>query len=192
MKRKTIFIILLVTLIALIGCETHNNTGQERSGVFLTIDELTLDSGAGALATTNGSGGITAESDTVTVSISNRPKNSTIAGSDPYWLGVQLQEYQVTFYRIDGGTVVPNSVRRRLAYAIELNEQLTISRLTMLSAEQKAETPLWELAVNGYDVETGEAVIEMNVLFEFFGEQFSGEKVYCQGWTSIAYGVSTE
>jgi hypothetical protein len=190
-SKKIILLFLLIIVISQFACETHNSTGEQRGGVFLTIDEVSLNTGAGALATIDeDTGTITAESDTVAITLTNRPKNENLTSSP--WLGITTDEYQVTFYRIDGGTKVPNSLRRKFTYTIEFSESLKITNLTILSAEQKVESPLWDLAVNGYDTETGLPVIEMNIMIEIFGKITSGEKVYAKAWTSIAYGVTVQ
>jgi len=190
MKKILILLMTIVIVMAFAACETQNGEGQTRSAVILTVDSIVMQSGAGALAEVSSTGGITAQSDVANVALSNRPKNIDLQPSP--WLGIQLEEYQVTFYRTDGGTAVPNSVKRTIRYTIELNETYEIAALTILSAEQKVEYPLWDLAINGYDIETGMPVIEVNVLVEFFGKQVSGEPVYAQGWTSITWGVEVE
>jgi|GEM_PF-4052040 len=188
--KKTLFFAFLV-VVSLSACDTFNSVGQQRAGVFLTIDEIELNTGAGSLARVDEeTGNITANSDTVKIVFHNRPKSTR--QTDSPWMDIITEEYQVTFYRIDGGTVVPNSLRRRLTVTVEFDNTYTVPSLTMLSAEQKIESPLWELAVNGYDAETGLPVIEMNVMIEVFGKTTSGEQVYAYGWTSIAYGVTVE
>ncbi|MBN2136021.1 MAG: hypothetical protein JW737_09840 [Acidobacteria bacterium] len=190
MKKKLLLTILLLVGILFTACETHNNVGQTRAGVYMTVDEILWQGNAGSLGLTRTENDQTIvyyESDQANITLSNRPKNAATTTSS--WLDIQIQEYQVTFYRIDGGTKVPNSLRRGITYIIPFNGSADLSNLTLLSAQQKAETPLWELGVNGYDTETGNAVIEVNVLVEFFGEQMSGETVYASGWTSIAWPV---
>lgn len=190
MKKTEILLVTIMIVLAFAACETQNSEGQTRSAVILTVDSIVMQSGAGALAEVSDSGGITAKSDTASIILSNRPKNMTLQTSP--WLGIQLEEYQVTFYRTDGGTAVPNTVKRTIRYTIEFNETYEIAALTILSAEQKVEYPLWDLAINGYDIETGMPVIQVNVLVEFFGKQVSGEPVYGQGWTSLTWGVEVE
>lgn len=189
-KKKLIFVLPLFLLLYT-ACDTFNGTGETRTGVNLTIDSIVLNEGAGSLASINeDTGNITAESDTVAITMSNRPKNSSTVESD--WLDIVLTEYQVTFYRTDGGNTVPNSLRRRITYTVDFDDDLNISALTFLSAEQKLETPLWDLAVNGYDKETEMPVIEVSVMIEVFGHLVSGETIYAKGWTSLAYGVTVQ
>jgi len=190
MKKLPILLVTIMIVLAFAACETQNSEGQTRSAMILTVDSIVLESGAGSLAEVSDSGGITAESDSASITLSNRPKNATLETSP--WLGIQLEEYQVTFYRTDGGTAVPNSVKRTIRFTIEFNETLEVEAMTILSAEQKVEYPLWDLAINGYDIETGMPVIQVNVLVEFFGKQISGEPVYAQGWTSISWSVEVE
>lgn len=189
-KKKLIFVLPLFLLLYT-ACDTFNGTGETRTGVNLTIDSIVLNEGAGSLASINeDTGNITAESDTVAITMSNRPKNASTVESD--WLDIVLTEYQVTFYRTDGGNTVPNSLRRRITYTVDFDDDLNISALTFLSAEQKLETPLWDLAVNGYDKETEMPVIEVSVMIEVFGHLVSGETIYAKGWTSLAYGVTVQ
>jgi hypothetical protein len=189
MLSRKILIFLPILLLTYIACDTFNGTGETRSAVILTIDSVTPNTGSGALAAINeDTGAVTAESDTATITMSNRPKNSSL--TDSPWLDIILDEYQVTFYRTDGGSAVPNSLRRKITYTIDFTKSLTITSITFLSAEQKLENPLWDLAVNGYDKETKMPVIEVNIMIEVFGHQVSGEKVYAKGWTALAYGVT--
>lgn len=184
-NKKLIFIAPLL-LLFFTACDTFNGSGETRSGVILTVDSVVLNDGAGELATINeDTGSVTAESDTVSITLSNRPKNSAL--EDSTWLDIITDEYQVTFYRSDGGSAVPNSIRQKITYTIAFDDDLNISALTILSAEQKLEYPLWDLAVNGYDSETKMPAIEMNVMIEFFGHLVSGETVYAKGWTSLTY-----
>jgi hypothetical protein len=189
-KKKLIYVLPLFILLYS-ACDTFNGAGETRSGVYLTIDSIVLNEGAGSLASVNeDTGSITAESDTVDVTISNRPKNAGLIESD--WLDIVVTEYQVTFYRTDGGTTVPNSLRRKINFTVDFDDDLNINSLTFLSAEQKLESPLWDLAVNGYDKETEMPVIDVSVMIEIFGHLVSGETIYAKGWTSLAYGVTVQ
>ena len=171
------------------ACDTFNGTGETRSGVFLTIDSIVPNVGSGSLvAVDEKTGHYSASSDDATIVMSNRPKNASLTASP--WLAIVLDEYQVTFYRTDGGTAVPNSLRRAVTFTIDFDDTLTIDNFTFLSAEQKLEYPLFDLAVNGYDLETKMPVIEVNIMVEVFGHLLSGETVYAKGWTSLAYGVT--
>jgi len=191
MIKKKLFFVLPLFVLLYTACDTFNGTGETRSGVYLTIDSIILNEGAGSLASINeDTGNITAESDSAEVVMSNRPKNASTLASD--WLDIVLTEYQVTFYRTDGGSTVPNSLRRKITYTINFNDDININSLTFLSAEQKLESPLWDLAVNGYDRETEMPVIEVSVMIEFFGHLVSGETIYAKGWTSLAYGVTVQ
>jgi hypothetical protein len=188
MLSRKMFIFLPILLLTYIACDTFNGTGETRSAVFLTIDSVTPNVGSGALATINeDTGQVSSLSDTASITMSNRPKNSSLTESP--WLDIILDEYQVTFYRTDGGTAVPNSLRKKITYTVDFTKSLTITSLLFLSAEQKLESPLWDLAVNGYDKETKMPVVEVNIMIEVFGHQVSGEKVYAKGWTALSYGV---
>jgi len=189
MLTRKILIFLPILILTYTACDTFNGTGETRSGVFLTIDSIVPNVGSGSLvAVDEKTGHYSASSDDATIVMSNRPKNASLTASP--WLAIVLDEYQVTFYRTDGGTAVPNSLRRAVTFTIDFDDTLTIDNFTFLSAEQKLEYPLFDLAVNGYDLETKMPVIEVNIMVEVFGHLLSGETVYAKGWTSLAYGVT--
>lgn len=189
---KKILLLLPIIVLLYSACDTFNGIGETRSAVYLTIDSINPNKGSGSLATVNATTGqYSAVSDQATLVISDRPKNANLTTSTG-WLNIVTDEYQVTFYRTDGGTAVPNSLRRAITYTVEFGKPLTIENFTLLSAEQKLEYPLFDLAVNGVDLETKMPVIEVNIMVEIFGHQLSGEKVYAKGWTSLVYGVEVQ
>lgn len=189
---KKILLLLPIIVLLYTACDTYNGIGETRSAVYLTIDSINPNQGAGSLATVNATTGqYSAVSDQAKLVISDRPKNANLTTTTG-WLNIVTDEYQVTFYRTDGGTAVPNSLRRAITFTVEFGKPLTIENFTLLSAEQKLEYPLFDLAVNGIDLETKMPVIEVNIMVEIFGHQLSGEKVYAKGWTSLVYGVEVQ
>ncbi len=174
--KRYIWPLVILLVVTLTACETHNNEGQSRSSVLLILVEVEANDGWGSVASFDANtSSYLAVADTMDVTLSTVAKSATM--EDTNWLDVQLNEYQASFTRVDGGTAVPNTLRHAIGGLVPFEGEYIIENLPVTWSTQKLEYPLWDLAVNGYDLETGLPRIEANVLVEFQGEQLSGETV---------------
>lgn len=92
---------------------------------------------------------------------------------------IELKSYEVTFTRADRGSRVPPPLVQLYLGTVPPNGTTTIDTFPILFADQMLNPPVSDLFFEngGFDKETGEQVIRLNVSLRFFGRTLSGRDV---------------
>jgi hypothetical protein len=92
---------------------------------------------------------------------------------------IELKSYEVVFTRADRGTRVPPPLVQLYLGTVPPNGTTTIDNFPIMLADQMLTQPISDLFFSngGFDKETGEQVIRLNVSLRFFGRTLSGRDV---------------
>ncbi len=161
-------LLLLAALLIAFGCEERTEE-TDTGGVLLEVEFTNTILRAGV-------------EDSETVTIPTISINSIVAnpsGSTSSLMDVQLRSLQVTFTRADSGTRVPPPYFFNLIGTVPVGGTLTLSNFPIMSTEQTRTEPLSDLLVlnGGFDRETGNTFIRLNVTFRVFGTTLTGTSV---------------
>ena len=85
---------------------------------------------------------------------------------------ILLKSYQVTYFRIDGNSNVPEGFQDSLANNLVPNGSELELPIDIVRSTAKLKSPLEELAFGG-----GEGIIYMNAMVKFYGEDLAGNAV---------------
>jgi hypothetical protein len=101
------------------------------------------------------------------------------AGATSSLMDVEMQSWEVSYTRGDGGTRVPPPLRQKIFGVAPVGGQQTFLNLPVMSFEQLENPPLSELLLvnGGVDQETGLSVIILNIHIRFFGRTLGGKSV---------------
>ena len=180
--RTPIKVLLLLALaLVVLGCEERTEE-TDTGGVLLEVEFMDSLFRVGV-----------EESEVVT--IPTITINSIIAdptGASSSLMDVQLRSYQVTFSRADTGTRVPPTFFFNIIGTVPVGGTLTLSDFPILSTEQTRSPPLSDLLIanGGFDRETGQTTIRLNVIFQAFGTTLTGTRVASQPRTQTMEFVS--
>lgn len=94
-------------------------------------------------------------------------------------MDVELEGVEFTYTRVDRGTRVPSPFFFNLLGTVPTGGTLTYNGMPILSIEQISNPPISDLLFEngGYDKETGETVVSMNVWVRAYGRTVSGREV---------------
>ena len=108
-------------------------------------------------------------------------------------MNVQLRSLDVTYTRADTGTRVPPPFFFNTIGTVPVGGTLTLSNYPIMSVEQTRSPPLSDLLVvnGGFDRETGNTFIRLNVTFRVFGTTLAGTTVASQPRTETFEFVPT-
>lgn len=92
---------------------------------------------------------------------------------------IEIKSYEVTFTRADRGTRVPSPLVQFYFGTVPPNGTTTVDNFAILLADQMLNPPISDLFFSngGFDKETGEQVIRLNVSLRFFGRTLAGRDV---------------
>ena len=112
-----------------------------------------------------------------TIDINSVVPNNT-AGTSTL-MDVNTDLYEVTFSRGDSGTRIPPPFVFHLAGVVPVGGTLTLTNFPVMSVEQFDNPPLSDLLFEngGFDKETGESNIRINLTFVVFGRTLGGDEV---------------
>jgi hypothetical protein len=170
MKTWTRAVLLALVAAGLLGCEASTDR-RDSGGVILTVSHF--DGLPIAFSVNNGGGFLQVE----TIDIRNITKNPNITGTD--LMDVELRTYQVVYRRLDSGHTTPPTMTRRIFGNVPHNGTDTINNLPVLDVEQLDSRPLSDLLFEngGFDRDTGNNVIPIELQLTFFGKTLSGDEV---------------
>ena len=170
MKTWTRSALVALLAIGLLGCEARTDR-RDDGGVILTVESF---DGLPIGFSVN-SDGIFVQVETI--DIRNITKNPNVSATD--LMDVELHTYQVVYRRLDGGKTVPPPLVRRIFGNVPHNGLETLENLPVLDIEQLRSRPLSDLLfVNGgFDRDTGNTVIPIELQLTFFGKTLSGDEV---------------
>lgn len=94
-------------------------------------------------------------------------------------MDVDLEAVEVTYQRVDSGTRVPQPYVLNLLGRITVGGTLTYQNLPVMSRDQLENPPLSDLLYEngGFDKETGDTMIRMNLIIRVFGRTLTGRAV---------------
>ncbi len=180
--RKRYAVLLLAMLLIVFGCEQRTEE-TDSGGVLLEVEFTSTVLTVGV-----------EQSDTVripTITISSIVANPT--GGTSSLMDVQLRSLEVTYSRADTGTRVPPPYFFNIIGTVPVEGTLTLSNFPIMSVEQMRGPPLSDLLVlnGGFDRETGNSFIRLDVTFRVFGTTLTGTSVASQPRTQTIEFVPT-
>jgi hypothetical protein len=122
--------------------------------------------------------------------------NSIIAdptGGTSSLMDVQLRTLEVTFSRADSGTRVPPPYFANVIATVPAGGTSTLTNFPIMAAEQMRAPPLSDLLIanGGFDRETGQTFIRLDITFRAFGTTLPGTRVATQPRTQTTEFVPT-
>ena len=113
---------------------------------------------------------------TINMTVVPKPGNSGAGQFDR----VRVRTYRVSYRRIDGGTIVPNSFVRPIDTTIDVGGESGETLFQILEGDTFTRAPFVSLLPQngGVDPETGRRVVTLQVIVEVFGETLGGDDVY--------------
>lgn len=176
MMRRQRLISLATLLLAAVGlwaCEGRTDK-TDAGGVLLSVsdfDGLPIQVSVNAAVAAGG----LVQVDQIT--IQNIAKDPT--GTTSALMNVELQSYEVTFSRADGGTRLPPPLVRGIFGSAPVGGTDQLLNLPILTLDQLDNPPLSDLQfVNGgFDRETNSQVVTLRCRLVFFGKTLSGDDV---------------
>ena len=137
--------------------------GQEKCGLYADVYDAAI---VGTVA-----------DDTFWITITSSAKDQAGGTTLSRYSDVVLEEYRVTYYRVDGNPNVPDPFTIQMQFPIPAGGSGDIETL-VLRREAKLKSPLRELALGG-----GEGNIQFNALIDFYGKDLAGNHV------SVSYNL---
>lgn len=106
-------------------------------------------------------------------------KKTDTAAPDTF-LDVRLQRMRISYRRTDGGTVAPDSFVTTMSGLVPIGGDATVNSFFIFDTNALDNAPFASLvpANGGFDPETGNQIIKLDVIIEVFGETLSGEPVF--------------
>lgn len=168
MKTIARMLVLGLALIVTSGCPERTER-TDSGGVLLEV-ELVDTVGVVSVNTTD------------RLSIETIEVNSIVAqpnGVSSSLMDVELDSYEVSFQRVDSGTRVPVPFVFNIVSTVPVGGTLTLSNYMVMTVDQLRNPPLSDLlfANGGFDKETGNTNIKLNLTIRFFGRTLSGREV---------------
>jgi len=177
MKKTTyIALALAATLAFASGCT--NPEGESEAPVFITVS-MDLQPGLINVATP-------APVQIQTITLNSELKDPL--ATDPQGFGdTQVNSYQVTFTRTDGGTLVPPAQTFGCGVVVPSGGEATLTDFPVLYEPALQQSPFDQLLPfnGGIDRETGRDEIDTAFNITFFGRTVSGKRVQSQTASGI-------
>ena len=171
--KRILVISVLIGAAALLGCEQSTDK-VDAGGVILSVSDF---DGLPAEVSVFGmqlAGSVLTIGE---ITIENRPKNLTQPTSA--LMSVEMQSYEVTFSRADTGTILPPPLVQPIFGVTPVGGEQRYENLRVLGIDQVESRPLRDLLLinGGFDKETGQTFIRLNLIIRFFGRTLSGDAV---------------
>jgi hypothetical protein len=162
-------LVLAVILVAgLSGCGDAGGEAKTKSPVILYIQDLNNSEPYHAST-------ISAIEDSVSCTVGVEPINQNIDETTLY-MDVIVKGYEISYYRKDTGTRVPETFTGNTNTYCEVSGTATFG-IVICRASQKMMPPLKDLCDTGYDKETGLPHIHTTCRVVVWGDTFAGEEV---------------
>lgn len=172
MRQAARTALVLVLLLSALGCDSHLEQ-TDGGGVLLSVSDfdglpsvmdVSVQRSAGLAVITQ-------------ITISSIVRDIDGATSD--LMNVEMQSYEVTFTRADGGTRVPPPLVEKIFGVVTAGGTIDYLNLPFMRLAQIENPPVSDLFVEngGFDKETDETSILLNVNLRFFGRSIAGEAV---------------
>ncbi|MCP4662593.1 MAG: hypothetical protein GY856_44930 [bacterium] len=165
---------LLAIALLVLGCKER--TEQVDSGGILLEVEFAAD-GIPVRVSMNSEAAVAGMVQVPTTNIISIVADPT--GDVSSLMDVDLEAVEVTYERVDSGTRVPQPYVLNLLGRITVGATLTYQNLPVMSADQLENPPLSDLLYEngGFDKETGDTMIRMNLYLRVFGRTLTGRAV---------------
>ena len=175
MKKTLSIALALVAVFAASGCT--NPQGEDEAPVFITVslEEQPL---------------IISVQNPVPVQVPTIELNSELKNpdaSDPQGMAdTQINQYTVTYFRLDGGTIVPPAQTFAAGILVPSGGTATLENFPIMTASAVQQSPFDQLLPfnGGIDRETGLNEIHLGYRLTFYGTTVSGKRVQSQ--TAVA------
>ena len=170
MRKTSAILILAFAVLGLSACESRTDK-TDGGGVLLSVSDF---DGLPIRIFVNTSGAIVQVGE---IEIQNIVKDPTGIISD--LMNVEIRSYEVAYSRADSGTRVPNKLVNFLFGVAPAGGTTVFQNLPVMEAEQFLNPPISDLFFQngGFDKETGDEVIVLNLTIRFFGRTLSGDAV---------------
>ncbi|MCP3957560.1 MAG: hypothetical protein GY719_06875 [bacterium] len=175
-------VLLLALALVLLGCEERTER-TDSGGVLLEVEFVNTVIRVGVEETE------VLQIETITVNSIVADPNATSSSL----MDVQLRTLEVTFTRADQGTRVPPPYVFNIISTVPVGGTLTLTDFPVMSSEQTRTPPLSDLLIinGGFDRETGDTIIRLNLTIRVFGTTLSGTSVSSVPRTQTLEFVST-
>ena len=169
MKAMRIVLVILLA-VGLTACESRTDR-TDGGGVLLSIsdfDELPISVSVNSAGTVVQVGEVT---------LSNVVKDPDLAPSS--LMNIEIRSYEITFSRGDTGTRLPPKYVEGLFGVVPAGGTTVYNNLPILGPDQLRNPPLSDLLFQngGFDKETNDTKIILNLHLRFFGRTLSGDAV---------------
>lgn len=181
-RNATVRLLLIATLFFALGCEERTEE-SDTGGVLLEVEFTDTVLFVGV-------------EETPILTIPTININSIVAdptASTSSLMDVQLRTLEVTFSRADTGTRVPPPYFANIIGTVPVGGTLTLNNFPVMSQEQLRAPPLSDLLIanGGFDRETGQTFIRLDIIFRAFGTTLPGTSVATQPRAQTTEFVST-
>ena len=164
--------LVLASLLPLAGCDSRLDR-TDGGGVVLSVSDFDGLPTVVDVSEARADGIVIVES----ITISSIPRD--IDGDTSDLMNIEMQSYEVTFSRGDGGTRLPPPMVRNIFGVTPVGGQQQYDNLPIMLSDQISTVPLSDLFLEngGFDKETDRTSIILNLRLRFFGRSIGGEAV---------------
>jgi len=172
MRHAATLALVLATLVFALGCDSRLEE-TDGGGVLLSVSDF--DGVPNVVDTSEVRALGFATLGTITIQSIVRD----IDGSTSDLMNIEMQSYEVTFTRADGGTRVPPPLVEKIFGSVTPGGTIIYNNLPFMRTAQINAVPISDLFVEngGFDKEIDETSILLNVSMRFFGRSIAGEAV---------------
>lgn len=170
-KSRAYLLVLAAAIPFAAGCT--NKEGETESPVYMTTNLVT---GTAQSIEFNITPGLPLQLSSMVVTSHAKATNVT----DPNgFQTIELQEYVVTYSRLDGGTTVPQPETFDVGGTIPLAGSITLTNYPVITGAAAQQAPFDALLPfnGGVDRQTGLTSIHLGVTVTFYGETVAGTRV---------------
>jgi hypothetical protein len=172
MRHAATLAIVLGCLLLAFGCDSRLDK-TDGGGVLLSVSDFDGLPTVVSVSAARADGVVTIDSITIQSIVRD------IDGQTSNLMNVEMQSYEVTFTRGDGGTRVPPPLVRNIFGVTPAGGTQVYNNLPIMLSDQITTVPLKDLFLEngGFDKETDRTSIILNVSVRFFGRSIGGEAV---------------
>jgi hypothetical protein len=172
MRHAAKIALVLACLVLAQGCDSRLEE-TDGGGVLLSVTDFDGLPTIVSVSAARAAGVVTIDSITIESILRD------IDGEQSPLMNVEMQSYEVTYTRVDGGTRVPPPLVQKIFGVTPAGGQQTYDNLPILLGDQLSNPPLEDLFLEngGFDKETDRTNILMNIRLRFFGRSLGGEPV---------------
>jgi hypothetical protein len=164
--------LVLAFLLLALGCDSRTDN-TDGGGVILSVTDFDGVPTVVSVSDARTAGFVQIDS----ITIQSIPRD--IDGDVSDLMNVEMQSYEVTFTRGDGGTRVPPPLVRNIFGVTPVAGNQNYQNLPILLGDQINNVPLEDLFLEngGFDKETDRTSVILNITLRFFGRSIAGEAV---------------